>query len=391
MSETATRPARLRPGRQDDRRKMSLGTLILLGVLLVLLAVPFYADVALLQTGLLTFSAIVAAIGLNLLTGTTGQLSLAHAFFVAVGAYGYSYFTGVPTAHGPGGLGLPPLAGLVLGVLLAGLTGMLFSPVAARLGGVYLGIASLALIFIGHHVMFSATPLTGGFNGRSVVPFDIAGFSFTESNPNLSIFNVSLGQYERLWYFGLALAVLAYIIARNIVRRRPGRALTAIRDSELAAAVLGINVGRYKASAFIISSMYAGLGGVIFALTVGHVVPDSFNLQMTIDYLAAIVIGGLGSVTGAAVGATFVFAIPQFLNQYSASIPFLAAAGSSGDLGAGSAARYLYGLAVVVVILAAPGGLADIARRRTGRRSNTTTAPKVRASETPDGKPTTPE
>ena len=391
MSETATRPARLRPSRQDARHKASLGTLIQLGVLLILLAVPFYANVALLQTGLLTFSAIIAAIGLNLLTGTTGQLSLAHAFFVAVGAYGYSFFTGVPTPHGPGGLGLPPLAGLILAVLLAGLTGMLFSPVAARLGGVYLGIASLALIFIGHHVMFSATPLTGGFNGRGVVPFDIAGFSFTESNPDLSIFNVSLGQYERLWYLGLALAVLAYIIARNIVRRRPGRALTAIRDSELAAAVLGINVGRYKASAFIISSMYAGLGGVIFALTVGHVVPDSFNLQMTIDYLAAIVIGGLGSVTGAAVGATFVFAIPQLLNQYSASIPLLAAIGSSGDLGAGSSARYVYGLAVIVVILAAPGGLADIARRRSARRRNTTTAAKGHAVGTAINKPANPD
>lgn len=390
MSETATRPARVRPSRQAPRQRASLGRFILLGVLLILLVVPFYADVALLQTGLLTFSAIIAAIGLNLLTGTTGQLSLAHAFFVAVGAYGYSFFTGVPTAPGPGGLGLPPLAGLILAVLLAGLTGLLFSPVAARLGGVYLGIASLALIFIGHHVMFSATPLTGGFNGRSVVPFDIAGFSFTESNPDVSIFGVSLGQYERLWYFGLALAVLAYIIARNIVRRRPGRALTAIRDSELAAAVLGINVRRYKGSAFVISSMYAGLSGVIFALTVGHVVPDSFNLQMTIDYLAAIVIGGLGSVTGAVVGATFVFAIPQLLNQYSASIPFLAAIGSSGDLGAGSTARYVYGLAVIVVILAAPGGLADIARRRSAQRRNNTTAPEAAANGAPGGKPTTP-
>jgi branched-chain amino acid transport system permease protein len=139
-----------------------------------------------------------------------------------------------------------------------------------------------------------------------------------------------------------------------------------VRDSEVAGAVMGVSIRRYKAGAFVISSVYAGLAGVLYALTVSHVVPDSFGFQLTIDYLAMIVIGGLGSVGGAVVGAFFVSALPLLLNQYSGAIPFLAAPGSGG-VDAGSFARYIYGGLVILVILFEPEGMAALGRRLAGR------------------------
>src|SRR5689334_17866577 len=130
----------------------------------VLLLTPFYLEAFWLQTGLFAMAAAIGAIGLTILTGTTGQLSLAHAFFAAIGAYGYCYLAGggglgVSAASG---LGLPPLLALVLAVALAGLAGALYSPIAGRLRGIYLGIASIGLVFIGQHILFNATGVTGG-------------------------------------------------------------------------------------------------------------------------------------------------------------------------------------------------------------------------------------
>src|SRR4051812_3415784 len=137
------------------------------------------------QTGLFAMAAIVGAIGLTILTGVTGQLSLAHAFFLAVGAYGYSYFAGHKGlgVEAAAGLGLPPLLALVLAVLLSGLCGALFSPISGRLRGIYLGIASIGLVFIGQHILFNATGLTGGFNGRDVETFSLFGFHFADDHP----------------------------------------------------------------------------------------------------------------------------------------------------------------------------------------------------------------
>src|SRR6476661_7942459 len=121
----------------------------------------------------------VRTIGLNLLVGTTGQLSLAHAFFLAVGAISYVYVSGESGGIGIvklGGLGLPPVIGMIVGVLLAGLAGLLFSPIAARLRGIYLGVASLGLVFIGQHLLNTWTSVTGGFNGRAAPKFSLFGF-----------------------------------------------------------------------------------------------------------------------------------------------------------------------------------------------------------------------
>lgn len=346
--------------------RVYLGWAVIVALAVVLVALPFYLTDFWLQLGLFVFAAAIGAIGLNLLTGSAGQLSLAHAFFLAVGAYGYSYFAGTTTSSGGGitvgGLALPPLLAMILAVCLAGLAGLLFSPIASRLRGIYLGVASLALVFIGDHILLNAVSVTGGFYGRNAAPFSLFGFSFTNDNPQLYVLGIPFGQRERLWYLGLVLLALAYLFARNVERGRPGRALHTIRDSEVAAAVMGVNVRRYKAAAFVLSSMYAGLAGVMLALAFQRPVPDYFDLVLSITYLAMIVIGGLGSVGGAVVGAAFVTALPLVLTHYSDRLTFLAQPGSNG-VGPAEFSNYVYGAAIILVILLAPGGLASLINR----------------------------
>ncbi|HEX4759999.1 MAG TPA: branched-chain amino acid ABC transporter permease, partial [Thermoleophilaceae bacterium] len=337
---------------------------------------PQYAEGFWLQTGLFAMSAAIAAIGLTLLVGVTGQLSLASAFFIAIGAYGYCYLAGESGASGgaitaaPDGLGWPPWLAAIGAVLLAGVAGALFSPIAGRLKGIYLGLASIGLVFIGQHILQNATSITGGFNGRDAKPFSLLGFHLADDHPdNFSVFGVPYGQLERLWYLGLVLVLLSAWYARNLLRARPGRALEAIRDSEVAAAVMGVNVARYRAAAFTVSSMYAGLAGVFLALAFGRVVPESFGFLYSIDFLVMIVIGGLGSVGGAVVGAVIVTALPQVLLHYADRLPLVAAPGSDG-LQPGDAARFLYGAAVVAVLIFASDGLAGLTRRLEGRQAN---------------------
>ena len=160
------------------------------GAAVVLAALPLYLESFWLQTGLFAMAAVVAAIGLTLLVGIAGQLSLGHAFFVAIGAYGYAYLAGQETPDGATGLGLPPLVALVGAVALAGLAGALFSPIAGRVRGIYLGLASLGLVFLGQHILQNATGITGGYEGVAVEPFSLFGFSFSGSDPHRSVFGV---------------------------------------------------------------------------------------------------------------------------------------------------------------------------------------------------------
>jgi branched-chain amino acid transport system permease protein len=366
-TRTSAAPA---PAATAPRRSL-LRPILFVAVLIVMLALPLYVEEFWLRTGFAVFGAIVGAIGLNLLVGTTGQLSLAHAFFLAAGAVTYVYVSGESGGIGLAdlsGLGLPPIVGMIAGVLVAGLAGLVFSPIAARLRGIYLGVASLGLVFIGQHVLNSWTSVTGGFNGRSAPEFSLFGFTFGNKDPELYVLGVPFRESERLWYLGLVLALAAFLYARNLLRSRPGRALQTLRDSEVAASVMGVNVQRYKARVFLVSSMYAGLSGVMYALSIGSIAPESFGLEVSILYLAMIVLGGLGSVGGAALGALFVSALPLIFQKYADYVPFVGGPGEGG-LAAGEAARYLFGLAIILVVLFEPAGLAGLAGRfrRKGR------------------------
>lgn len=331
------------------------------GLSLLLLVLPFYLDRFWLQAGLFAMAAAIGAIGLNLLTGATGQLSMGHAFFLAVGAYGYCVLAGgdqVENGHRLTGLGLPTWLAAVLAVLLAGLAGGLFSPIAGRLRGAYLGIATLALIFVGQHVLFNARDLTGGFNGRSVPPLSLFGFDFDDSE--LVVAAVPFQSMEKLWYVALVALLACGLFARGVLRGRPGRAMNALRDHRIAAGVMGVPVARYRGAVFVLSSMYAGLAGVLLALVFQRTVPEYFGMILSLEYLAMIVIGGLGTVAGAVVGAVFVSLMPQVLTRWSDALPLVSAPGTGG-VSPGEASRYLYGAAVVAVVLFLPGGLTRLA------------------------------
>ncbi|MFD4139869.1 branched-chain amino acid ABC transporter permease [Streptomyces sp. NPDC058572] len=348
-------PAPDRPVRRLDLRRPRSYAWPALALLL--LGLPFYLDRFWLQAGLFAMAAAIGAIGINLLTGATGQLSMGHAFFLAVGAYSYCILAGADDSengHQLVGLGLPTWLAAVLAVLLAGAAGGLFSPIAGRLRGAYLGIATLALIFIGQHVLFNARDLTGGFNGRSVPPLSLFGFDFDDSA--VVVAAVPFQSMEKLWYVALLALLAGGLFARGVLRGRPGRAMNALRDHRIAAGVMGVPVARYRAAVFVLSSMYAGLAGVLLALVFQRTVPEYFGMLLSLEFLAMIVIGGLGTVVGAVVGAVFVSLLPQILTYYSDALPLVSAPGTGGVAPA-EASRYLYGAAVVAVVLFLPGGL----------------------------------
>jgi branched-chain amino acid transport system permease protein len=387
VSETAPRtdPRSFRPpARRRMRRPPTVARLALLAAGVV---APFYLDVFWLQVGVFAFAAMVAALGLNLLVGEAGQLSLAHSFFIAVGAYGYTFFASPTQDAGGGdliGWGLPPIVAVALAVVAAGVAGLLFSPIAARLRGIYLGVASLGLVFLCQHVLVNAEALTGGFNGRDVPPLTLFGFSFDDvPGETLHVLGVPFTRMEKLWYVGLVTAALAWLFYRNVRASRAGRALQAVRDGEVAASVMGVPVTRFKGAAFLVSSMLAGLGGVLLALAFRHIVPETFGVLLAIEYLAMIVIGGVGSPGGTLAGALFVSSLPVVLQRYSDSLPFVAETSTGGGVTAGVAARFCYGAAIVALLLVEPGGLAALARRARRRLTSGADAREPRPAPVP--------
>ena len=326
------------------------------------LVLPIYQGGTVLQTGLFVMATAVAAIGLNILSGTAGQLSLGHGFFVAIGAYGYAMTAGDPViADGRYiALGWPPILAAVFAVLCAGALGVAFSPVAGRVRGIYLAVASLGLVFVGIHVLTTMSDQTGGFSGLAVPVFELGGLRFAdEQTAQLMIAGVPFGRLELLWYLFVIVLVCSAVLAQRWVSGREGRALVMVRDSEIGASVMGVNVQRAKAKAFTVSSMYAGLGGVMIALAYGFIVPENFGLPLSIQFVAMIIIGGMGSVRGAIIGAVFVTGLTQALPVLTASMDFLAQPGSDG-VTAGMLARLVYGALVVVCAMYLTRGLVSL-------------------------------
>ncbi|MGQ0837046.1 branched-chain amino acid ABC transporter permease [Actinokineospora sp.] len=341
-------------------------------LLVVLAMLPLYLDTAWLKAGQYMMIGGVGAIGLTLLVGQAGQLSLAHAFFLLVGATGYSVLAGATDDERVFGLGLDPGLSMVGAVLLAALLGLAFAPVAGRLRGIYLGVASLALVFLGLYLGQSAETLTGGTStGRTPAPFELFGFPFTNGGPEIELLGVPIRQAERTWYLFLVLTAIAFLLARGAIRGRVGRSWRAVRDNEAAATAMGVSVTRVKAGAFAVSSAYAGLAGVMTALWFDILKPDeseygTYGINVSIAFLAMVIIGGLGSVPGAVVGALIVNGLPQALALYSAEYGWFTETGG-GALTPILISSFVYGAAIILVVLFEPGGLAAIGRRITGR------------------------
>jgi branched-chain amino acid transport system permease protein len=350
---------------QDRSRRVPWRLVGWVVLLVVLLALPLYLPQGLLSAGQYVMIGAVGAIGLTLVVGQAGQLSLAHAFFMLVGGTAYALFAGQSGQEGSEaviGFSWPPLLAMIAAVLVTALCGLAFAPVAGRLRGIYLGVASLALVYVGFYLGRALPALTGGASsGRNPEPFSLFGLSFSNEG-DVSVFGVPLREAERLWYLFLVVLVIGYVLATGAVRGRIGRSWRAVRDNESAAAVMGINVLRTKAVAFAVSAGYAGLAGVLLALWFGLLKPDesefgNYGLNASIAFLAMVLIG---SVPGAVAGALIVWGTQQVLTLYADNFGL-------GDALSGFSptviSLYVYGVAVIVVVLFEPGGLAAVGRR----------------------------
>jgi len=236
----------------------------------------------------------IALIGLNVLTGYSGQISLGNGAFMAIGAYTTAilYFK----LKVPYGLTILP-AGLI-----AGLAGYLFGFPALKLSGLYLALATFALALSASPVIKNFDALTNGHEGI-VLP--------TVTDP----FGFGLTNEQWLYYLALVIAVLLFVFARAMLGGATGRALRAIRDSETAAAASGISLSQFKTMAFGVSAFYAGIAGSLYATITAYVSPDSFDLPLSLSLLVGMVLGGLATLAGPVVGAAFVVWLPIFAQQ----------------------------------------------------------------------------
>lgn len=301
--------------------------------------------------------AAVGAIGLNLLTGNTGQVSLGQPFFMGVGCYAAA-FAGQD-------LGLPLPVWLAAAMLMGALVGGLVGPFALRLRGQYLVIVTLGLVLIGLHLWQNLPWLTGGANGRSILiaarlgPIDFSA---------LSVFGTTLARNQG-WFILIWLCALgAGICVLNILNSRSGRALMAIRDREMTASVIGISVSRTKILAFVVSSMLAAAGGALYGGYVRYAAPTEWDLLLGVQYLAMIVVGGTGSVLGSVLGALFVTLMPQVVKLASPYLPFVSfTPGDGGIVSLFALNQILFGLFIIAFLMFAPRGLAGLVPRRRGR------------------------
>jgi branched-chain amino acid transport system permease protein len=290
----------------------------------------------------------VAVVGYNLLF-SAGQLSLGHAFFIGLGGFSYAFFAGESTDT-LGGLGLPPLLALILAVLVAGAAGLAFTPISSRLGGLGLGAASLALVFLGTHIFSNAKSFTGGAFGRAAEPFAFLGFE--------------VSGLRQVWYFTVVVALGAYWFGGHLAKSRVGLGLNAIRDGELFASAMGVRVRRYKVQAFVVSAMYAGLAGAMLATVAGVLVPETFGLVLSLNILMMSVLGGSAYVVaGAVVGALIFQLLPEILTRNSQLLPFVSTDPLAGGLTPADAANYIYGAAIVAILILWPNGVVALFTR----------------------------
>jgi branched-chain amino acid transport system permease protein len=279
--------------------------------------------------------AIIGAIGLNILIGFTGQISIGHAAFLAVGAY--------TTAVLEASLGLPFFLAIPAAAVVTAMFGLLFGLPSLRLKGLYLAIATLAAHFITTYVIIHWESMTGGVMGLMV--------------PTPTLFGLALDSDSRIFYVIFACVFPAALFAKNLFRTKVGRAFIAIRDRDVAAQVIGVSLFKYKLLAFAISSFYAGIAGGLMAHHSRILFSDAFTLLVAIDYLAMIIIGGMGSILGSIFGAIFMTLLPEILKLTATSLSGVYPQ-SFGLIA--SARDVIFGLAIITFLIFEPAGLARI-------------------------------
>ena len=279
----------------------------------------------------------IAALGLNILVGFTGQISIGHAAFFGFGAFASAWLH--EAAHIPVALCIP-LAGL-----MTALVGLVFGAPAARLKGLYLAIATLAAQFILEDFFARAQWFTGGVAGRITEPFALFGWVADRE--------------DSYFYVVLAWVVLMFVAASNLMRTRDGRALVAVRDHYLSAEMMGINLAYYRTLSFGIASFYAGVGGALYAHYLLFVSVESFNILLSIQFLGMVIIGGLGSVMGSLMGAAFMVLLPEVVQ---AGADALSGGAIDRALRLGASISFLremaIGAAIILFLIFEPDGLA---------------------------------
>ncbi|BEQ15176.1 branched-chain amino acid ABC transporter permease [Desulfoferula mesophila] len=306
---------------------------------LFLLTFPFFSQTVSDWLGInvlnlfnLIFIYIVGAHGLNLLTGYTGQISLGHGAFMGVGAY---------TAGILANLGWPFWLALPAAGLMAAAVGMIFGIPSLRLRGLYLAIATLAAQFILDYAMRNWSSLTGGSSGLIVPAASIGSLTFDND------FN--------FYFLALGFAVLATMYLKNITRTRTGRAFVAVRDRYLSAEVIGVNLFKYRIMSFGISSFMVGIAGGLWAYYITIISDEHFTMWLSVQYLAMIIVGGLGSVLGSIYGVVFMVTLPELLR-----LPAEALTNVYPDIFVifSSLREMVFGIIVIIFLIFEPDGLA---------------------------------
>ena len=301
------------------------------GVVLVLaVLLPFFFNAY--RVGQFTQAAAlaIAVLGLNLLVGYSGQISLGHGAFFALGAY--------TSAIAIDDLGVPYLLTLPLAGAVCALAGFLLGLPALRLRGLYLALVTLGVAIATPQIIKRASGLTGGTQGLSIDKVTAPAWS-------------GLADDQWLYFVTLVVTVVMFVLAAFLVRGRVGRALVAIRDNEIAARTMGVDLARYKTGTFAVSAAYAGIGGAIFTLPIGFLAPESFPLALSFAFLAAIVVGGLATIGGAVFGALFI----EFVPVYAADVDE-------------ALAGVIYGGVLILFMYLLPGGVMGLVRRITTTR-----------------------
>lgn len=308
------------------------------GMFIALLALvftaPFYLNNYWLGVSNIIGITLIAAIGLNILVGYCGQLSIGHAGFIAVGAY----TSAILTHH----FGLPFLAGLISAGAAAGLIGLVFGLPSVRVKGFYLAITTIAAQFIIIWII-NHWSLTGGFKGITAPYPSIGGLVFRSETSQ--------------FYLIITIAVLGAFFAKNLARTKVGRAFIAIRDNDLAAEVMGVNLLYYKLLAFFIGCFYAGIAGGLYAHYTGSLNAEQFSFTESILYVGMIIIGGLGTNLGPILGVFFIRILQRLLSGE--LVPFLERTFTMFPAGfASGVAPILFGLIIVLFLILEPRGLA---------------------------------
>ncbi|MBO2455465.1 branched-chain amino acid ABC transporter permease [Actinomadura barringtoniae] len=321
----------------------------LTALLVASLLAPFMLTddiLALLAAGLV---ASIGAIGLNIVTGYAGQISLGHAFFLAIGAYTGAAISGDPDGDTIGfGITFLPVWLLAAG-LAAALAGVIVAPLATRLRGLYLAVVTLGLVFLGGHIFKEWDSLTGGPGvGRPAAVPELFGVRLDQSG--------AYSKEQKLYLLMLVLLVVFAVLARNLMRSRIGRAFAAVRDRDIAAAIIGVDLRRTKLLAFAISSFYAGIAGGLMYTVAGYFDPGSFDLLLSVQFIAMILIGGTATISGSIMGAMFITLLPRLTRELPGVLPFISSE-SDKSPNIFQVESVLYGLLIIVFLILEPRGL----------------------------------